>query len=45
MPEADERISHGAPTWFAGRGKVFATLDDHPGQCRVWRRSELSGEA
>jgi len=30
MPEADERISHGAPTWFAGKGgKVYATLDDH----------------
>jgi len=29
MPEADERLSHDAPTWFAGKGKVFATLDDH----------------
>jgi hypothetical protein len=29
LPEANERISHGAPTWFAGRGKVFAMLDDH----------------
>ncbi|MDX2014370.1 MAG: MmcQ/YjbR family DNA-binding protein [Myxococcaceae bacterium] len=28
-PEANERLSHGEPTWFAGRGKVFAMLDDH----------------
>jgi hypothetical protein len=29
MPEATEKASHGEPTWFAGKGKVFATLDDH----------------
>lgn len=29
FPEANERMSHGTPTWFAGKGKVFATLDDH----------------
>ena len=29
LPEAIEKRSHGEPTWFAGRGKVFATLDDH----------------
>lgn len=29
LPEADERLSHGEPTWFAGKGKVFAMLDDH----------------
>jgi hypothetical protein len=29
LPDADERLSHGEPTWFAGRGKVFAQLDDH----------------
>lgn len=29
LPEANERVSHGEPTWFAGKGKVFATLDDH----------------
>jgi predicted DNA-binding protein (MmcQ/YjbR family) len=28
-PEATEKASHGEPTWFAGRGKVFATLDNH----------------
>jgi hypothetical protein len=29
LPEAIEKISHGEPTWFAGKGKVFARLDDH----------------
>lgn len=29
MPEAVEKISHGEPTWFAGKGKVFAMLDQH----------------
>jgi hypothetical protein len=29
LPEAAEKLSHGEPTWFAGKGKVFATLDDH----------------
>lgn len=29
FPEANERISHGEPTWFAGKGKVFAMLDGH----------------
>jgi predicted DNA-binding protein (MmcQ/YjbR family) len=29
LPEASERVSHGEPTWFAGKGKVFAMLDDH----------------
>ena len=29
LPEANEKISHGEPTWFAGKGKVFAMLDDH----------------
>jgi len=28
LPEAIEKPSHGEPTWFAGRGKVFAMLDD-----------------
>jgi hypothetical protein len=28
FPEANERLSHGEPTWFAGRGKVFAMLDN-----------------
>jgi predicted DNA-binding protein (MmcQ/YjbR family) len=29
LPEAQEKLSHGEPTWFAGRGKVFAMFDDH----------------
>ena len=29
FPEASERLSHGEPTWFAGKGKVFAMLDNH----------------
>jgi predicted DNA-binding protein (MmcQ/YjbR family) len=29
FPEAHEKMSHGEPTWFAGRGKVFAMLDNH----------------
>jgi hypothetical protein len=29
FPEARERLSHGEPTWFAGKGKVFAMLDNH----------------
>jgi hypothetical protein len=29
FPEAHEKLSHGEPTWFAGKGKVFAMLDDH----------------
>ena len=29
LPEANEKLSHGEPTWFAGKGKVFAMFDDH----------------
>lgn len=29
LPEVGERLSHGEPTWFAGKGKVFAMLDNH----------------
>jgi predicted DNA-binding protein (MmcQ/YjbR family) len=29
FPDANERVSHGEPTWFAGKGKVFAMLDNH----------------
>ena len=29
LPEANEKPSHGEPTWFAGKGKVFASIDDH----------------
>jgi hypothetical protein len=29
LPQANERVSHGEPTWFAGKGRVFAMLDNH----------------
>jgi hypothetical protein len=29
LPEAGERVSHGEPAWFAGKGKCFAMLDNH----------------
>jgi len=29
LPDTVEKASHGEPTWFAGKGKVFAMLDDH----------------
>ncbi len=29
LPEANEKLSHGEPTWFAGKGRVFASIDDH----------------
>jgi predicted DNA-binding protein (MmcQ/YjbR family) len=29
LPEAQEKLSHGEPTWFAGNGRVFAMYDDH----------------
>jgi predicted DNA-binding protein (MmcQ/YjbR family) len=29
LPDATEKLSHGEPTWFAGKGKVFAMLDNH----------------
>jgi hypothetical protein len=39
LPEATEKLSHGEPTWFAGKGKVFAMFDDHhhgAGHVAVW---------
>ena len=29
LPEAQEKRSHGEPTWFAGKGKVFAMFDNY----------------
>jgi predicted DNA-binding protein (MmcQ/YjbR family) len=29
LPDAVEKVSHGEPTWFADKGRVFAMLDDH----------------
>ncbi|MGW6917743.1 MmcQ/YjbR family DNA-binding protein [Kitasatospora sp. NPDC054939] len=41
LPEAEERISHGEPTWFTGpapRGRVFAMFADshHDDLLAVW---------
>jgi hypothetical protein len=39
LPEAGEKLSHGEPTWFAGKGKVFASIDDHhhgAPHCSLW---------
>ena len=47
LPEANERTSHGAPTWFAGKGKVFAMLDDHHHGARhlsVWLPAGLGAQ-
>lgn len=45
-PETDERISHGAPTWWGGK-KTFATFhDNHHGDGRVavWVKSERDAQ-
>ena len=42
-PETDERLSHGAPTWWGGK-KTFATYhDNHHGDDRtsIWVKSDL----
>jgi predicted DNA-binding protein (MmcQ/YjbR family) len=47
LPEANERTSHGEPTWFAGKGKVFAMLDDHHHGARhlsVWLPAGLGAQ-
>jgi hypothetical protein len=39
FPEAVEKLSHGHPTWFAGKGRVFCSFHDgHHGDGRavVW---------
>jgi len=47
LPEAVEKISHGEPTWFAGKGKVFAMLDArHHGSLHVsvWLPAALGAQ-
>ena len=47
LPEAGERLSHGEPTWFAGKGKVFAMLDNHHHGSRhlsVWLPQPRDGQ-
>ena len=29
LPDAVEKLSHGEPCWFAGKGKTFAMMDNH----------------
>lgn len=29
LPEVEERLSHGEPTWFVGGKKTFVMLSDH----------------
>jgi hypothetical protein len=36
LPEVNERLSHGAPTWFIRDKKTFVTyMDDHHGDGRL----------
>lgn len=47
LPDANEKISHGEPTWFAGKGKVFAMLDNHhhgSPHLAVWLPQTLDGQ-
>jgi len=47
LPEANERRSHGEPTWFAGKGKVFAMLDNHhhgAAHLSVWLAQPLGAQ-
>jgi hypothetical protein len=47
LPEANEKLSHGEPTWFAGKGKVFAMLDSHhhgSPQLSVWLPQPLGAQ-
>jgi len=47
LPEANEKISHGEPTWFAGKGKVFAMIDGHHHQSphlSVWLPQPLGAQ-
>jgi predicted DNA-binding protein (MmcQ/YjbR family) len=48
LPEANEKLSHGEPTWFAGKGKVFAMLDEHhhgAAHLSVWLPQPLGRQA
>jgi hypothetical protein len=35
LPEVTEKLSHGAPTWFAGKKTFVMFLDDHHGDGRL----------
>lgn len=38
LPEVTERLSHGSPTWFAGKKTMVMYLDDHhdDGRLALW---------
>ncbi len=45
-PETDERISHGAPTWWGGK-KTFATFANNhhnDGRVAVWIKSDVDSQ-
>jgi hypothetical protein len=35
LPEVSERLSHGSPTWFAGKKTMVMYVDDHHGDGRL----------
>ena len=35
LPEVSERLSHGSPTWFAGKKTMVSWVDDHHGDGNV----------
>jgi hypothetical protein len=35
LPEVTERLSHGSPTWFAGKKTMVTYVDDHHGDGRL----------
>ena len=48
LPEAGEKLSHGEPTWRAGKGKLFAQLDNHhhgAPHLSVWLPAGLGAQA
>jgi len=42
LPEVSEKLSHGSPTWFAGKKTMVMFLDDHHGDGRLalWMAAE-----
>lgn len=47
LPEAEERLSHGEPTWFVRGEKVFVMFaDDHHGDGRlaIWCNATLGAQ-
>jgi predicted DNA-binding protein (MmcQ/YjbR family) len=47
LPETVEKTSHGEPSWFAGKGKMFAMLDNHhhgAAHVSVWLPAPLGAQ-